>query len=43
MCTSFKITLSRWKFQMHRSVTKAIFPVAKMGTRFLPMTKSILK
>ena len=26
---------------MHRKVTKAIFPVAGMGTRFLPVTKSI--
>ena len=28
---------------MHRKVTKAIFPVAGMGTRFLPATKSIPK
>ncbi len=28
---------------MHRKVTKAIFPVAGMGTRFLPATKSVPK
>ena len=28
---------------MHRKVTKAIFPVAGLGTRFLPATKSIPK
>lgn len=28
---------------MHRRVTKAVFPVAGMGTRFLPATKSIPK
>ncbi len=28
---------------MNRSVTKAVFPVAGMGTRFLPATKSIPK
>ena len=29
--------------QMHKKVTKAIFPVAGMGTRFLPATKSVPK
>lgn len=28
---------------MHKKVTKAIFPVAGMGTRFLPATKSVPK
>ena len=28
---------------MQRKVTKAIFPVAGLGTRFLPATKSIPK
>lgn len=28
---------------MHRKVTKAVFPVAGLGTRFLPATKSIPK
>jgi len=28
---------------MRRKVTKAIFPVAGMGTRFLPATKSVPK
>ncbi|SMO95374.1 hypothetical protein SAMN06265221_12264, partial [Paracoccus laeviglucosivorans] len=28
---------------MSRKVTKAIFPVAGLGTRFLPATKSIPK
>ncbi|CUI51347.1 UTP--glucose-1-phosphate uridylyltransferase [Cognatishimia activa] len=28
---------------MNRKVTKAIFPVAGMGTRFLPATKSVPK
>ena len=28
---------------MGRKVTKAIFPVAGLGTRFLPTTKSIPK
>jgi len=28
---------------MHRKVTKAIFPVAGLGTRFLPATKSVPK
>ncbi|MCC5955095.1 MAG: UTP--glucose-1-phosphate uridylyltransferase [Natronohydrobacter sp.] len=28
---------------MHRKVTKAVFPVAGMGTRFLPATKSVPK
>ena len=28
---------------MHRKITKAIFPVAGMGARFLPATKSIPK
>lgn len=28
---------------MQRKVTKAIFPVAGMGTRFLPATKSVPK
>lgn len=28
---------------MHRSVTKAVFPVAGLGTRFLPATKAIPK
>jgi len=28
---------------MKRKVTKAVFPVAGLGTRFLPATKSIPK
>ncbi|PTW43862.1 hypothetical protein C8N38_1201, partial [Rhodovulum kholense] len=28
---------------MNRQVTKAVFPVAGLGTRFLPATKSIPK
>ena len=28
---------------MHRKITKAVFPVAGMGTRFLPATKSVPK
>ena len=28
---------------MHKRVTKAIFPVAGLGTRFLPATKSVPK
>jgi UTP--glucose-1-phosphate uridylyltransferase len=28
---------------MRKKVTKAIFPVARMGTRFLPATKSVPK
>ncbi|PTW44165.1 hypothetical protein C8N38_11859, partial [Rhodovulum kholense] len=28
---------------MSRQVTKAVFPVAGLGTRFLPATKSIPK
>ncbi len=31
------------KMKMRRKVTKAIFPVAGMGTRFLPATKSVPK
>ncbi len=31
------------KSMKHRKVTKAVFPVAGMGTRFLPATKSIPK
>ena len=30
-------------FKMHTKITKAIFPVAGLGTRFLPATKSIPK
>ena len=29
--------------QMSRKITKAVFPVAGLGTRFLPATKSIPK
>jgi len=31
------------EFPMKRKVTKAVFPVAGMGTRFLPATKSVPK
>ena len=35
--------MSKGNGQMTREVTKAIFPVAGMGTRFLPATKSVPK
>ena len=31
------------RIKMRKKVTKAIFPVAGMGTRFLPATKSVPK
>ena len=36
-------TGSEWVKNMQKRVTKAIFPVAGLGTRFLPATKSIPK
>lgn len=35
--------LINWKEIMKAKVTKAIFPVAGLGTRFLPATKSVPK
>jgi UTP--glucose-1-phosphate uridylyltransferase len=40
---SERITASRKKGQMKKTVRKAVFPVAGLGTRFLPATKAMPK